>query len=369
MHHIKTAHSTRPTPEEAVEELRHQLSDSPVHTLIYFASSFYDQDILSRSVRNAFPDSTLLGCSTAGELISGRMMTHSLVAMAFHPKTLTDIRVEVVEDLRSATGVLQAFKAFEEHFGQAMDDMDHREYLGIVLIDGMSRAEERLLDRIGDLTNVTFIGGSAGDDFRLERTFVHAEGKAYAGAAVLALIKPGVPFDFIKTQSFKTLGCTLTPTRSDEETREVFEFDGKPASLAYAEALGETVETAGGRFMTNPLGLMVYGSPYVRSPQQIKGDRMVFFCSMTEGMEMEILESTDIIRETEKAVMDKGREMGGIGAIINFNCILRTLDLEKKGLTQAYADIFSKIPTIGFSTYGEAFIGHINQTATMLVFG
>jgi hypothetical protein len=42
--------------------------------------------------------------------------------------------------------------------------------------------------------------------------------------------------------------------------------------------------------------------------------------------------------------------------------------LEKNGMTEAYADIFSDIPTIGFSTYGEEFIGHINQTATMLIF-
>ncbi len=59
---------------------------------------------------------------------------------------------------------------------------------------------------------------------------------------------------------------------------------------------------------------------------------------------------------------------GRISAIINFHCILRTLELEQKNLTEEYGRIFSGIPTIGFSTYGEEFIGHINQTSTMLVF-
>ena len=41
--------------------------------------------------------------------------------------------------------------------------------------------------------------------------------------------------------------------------------------------------------------------------------------------------------------------------------------LESKNQTEDYGNVFSKIPTIGFSSYGEEFIGHINQTATMLV--
>ncbi|MEO0334670.1 MAG: FIST C-terminal domain-containing protein, partial [Bacteroidota bacterium] len=56
-----------------------------------------------------------------------------------------------------------------------------------------------------------------------------------------------------------------------------------------------------------------------------------------------------------------------VGAIINFNCILRTLDLKQQGRTQEYADLFTDTPTVGFSTYGESYIGHINQTATMLL--
>jgi len=50
-----------------------------------------------------------------------------------------------------------------------------------------------------------------------------------------------------------------------------------------------------------------------------------------------------------------------------FNCILRTLELQDKNKTKEYLSAFSDIPTVGFSTYGEAYVGHINQTATFLI--
>ncbi len=70
-----------------------------------------------------------------------------------------------------------------------------------------------------------------------------------------------------------------------------------------------------------------------------------------------------------KAVAKAEEELGSVSGIINFNCILRTLELNNRKLTEEHAKIFAKLPTIGFSPYGEQYIGHINQTATMLVFG
>jgi hypothetical protein len=121
--------------------------------------------------------------------------------------------------------------------------------------------------------------------------------------------------------------------------------------------------------MKYPLGLMVDDEPFVRSPQQVKDGSVVFYCNVKEGMELEVLQSLNIVQETMYAVDNIELEMGEIKALLNFNCILRTLQLESQGITDVYGRIFEKVPTIGFSTYGEAYIGHLNQTATMLVFG
>ena len=139
------------------------------------------------------------------------------------------------------------------------------------------------------------------------------------------------------------------------------EFNGKPAAQAYADAVGAaSVSDASNAFMTNPLGLMAGDEPFVRSPQRIDGDKVHFYCSVHEGVELTLLKGQDIVADTEKALSGSQYR-----SLVVFNCILRTLDLKNQGKTEAFGKLFTK-PTIGFSTYGEAFIGHINQTATIL---
>jgi len=83
---------------------------------------------------------------------------------------------------------------------------------------------------------------------------------------------------------------------------------------------------------------------------------------------MHLLESEDIVQKTKEDLKAKMDEMGGVSAILNFHCILRTLELEETGQTDDYANLFKDVDMIGFSTYGEQYVGHINQTSTMLMF-
>ncbi|MDD2458531.1 MAG: diguanylate cyclase [Eubacteriales bacterium] len=95
---------------------------------------------------------------------------------------------------------------------------------------------------------------------------------------------------------------------------------------------------------------------------------MKLFCNLLEGMEVHLLEATDIVADTQIALEKKLAEFGPFEGILNFNCILRTQQLHRMNQLDAYADLFKSYPSAGFSTYGEEYIGHINQTATMLVF-
>jgi len=85
-------------------------------------------------------------------------------------------------------------------------------------------------------------------------------------------------------------------------------------------------------------------------------------------MELRVLDATDIVADTRKAVEAKKAEWGRIAGLIDFHCILRTLELRSKKHCDQYGAIFNGIPCAGFSTYGEQYLGHMNQTSTMLLF-
>lgn len=366
---VATAFSTKSDPGAAVAEVTAGLAGIEPALVLVFSSPALSPDAVASGLADAFPGARVVGCTTAGEIVSGQMLTHSLVAMAFDSAHIADVDAQVVTGLSEGVDIGPAFAAFANHFGMPMSDVPLAEYVGIVLVDGLSGAEERLMESIGDRTNVVFVGGSAGDDVAFKQTHVFADGKALSDAAVLVLMKPAVAFGILKTQSFVASDATLVATKTDEAAREVLEFNGRPAVEAYAEAVGLPVERASEGFMQHPVGLMVGDEPYVRSPQQILDEgTMRFYCNVVQDMRLSVLDSTDIIADTRSAISAAESDFGGLSALVNFNCILRTLELDSKGLSSEYGALFTGVPTIGFSTYGEQYFGHINQTATMLAF-
>ncbi|MEK7433855.1 MAG: FIST N-terminal domain-containing protein [Cyanobacteriota bacterium] len=365
---VKIAYSTNTSSKEASQEIKEKFSnENNLKLVLFFASSNYDPNEIAAEMQNNFSSLKTFGCTTSGELISGLMLKNSIVAMAFSDDLIEDFSVEVLDDLNKKDAVDLAFKNFESHYESKMQEMDFKKYVGLTLIDGLSLAEEKIIDRIGDLTNIPFVGGSTGDDLKFTKTHVFYNGKAFSNSAILALLKPKVDFDIIKTQSFKALDKKLIPTKINSETRTVYEFNNIPAVKAYTDLIGIDINDASKYFMHHPLGLMANDEPFVRSPQQTKDDAMVFYCNVSENMELSLLESGNIVDDTKRD-LDLANQKRKIKSMINFNCILRTLELEAKDQTEAYGKVFEDIPTIGFSTYGEQYLGHINQTSTILVF-
>jgi len=280
-------------------------------------------------------------------------------------------------DLGDAAGGVQAgtdavVAAVEAGFGP-LRDLDPATHLGLVLIDGLHGNEELVNERLGNAAPMLdVVGASAGDDLAFTRTWVALGDRVSDHGVVLLVAQAGVPFRVVKTCSFVPSGLTLRITEADVPNRTVIEFDHRPALEAYAEAVGvKPSEVDASVFMRHPVGLMIDGEPWIRSPQQATPEgHLRFYAQILEGMEVEVMESGDLVGETEAAMATAVTDLGGhSGGGVMFNCILRRLEIDARGLNAPFLAAFGGVPVAGFHTYGETWLGHVNQTLTGVIFG
>lgn len=363
---ILAAHTEHMDASRAAADLKAQLGNLNPRFLLFFVSAQRDMAALGEALKRTF-DCPSIGSTTAGEFAAGKVFDGAVVMLAFDDAHVENVAVARVQDPKSEASTREAYAELVERI--AVDDADPTRLLGLVLQDGMSGAEEVVMSALSSLSNIPFVGGSAGDGGRFVETHVFVNGEVSSGGAALALLHLKHGFHILKTQSFDILPKKLLVTRADEATRRVSEFNGQPAASEYAKALGVSRDELPQHFQRHPLGLLVADNePFVRSPQQLIDNDVVFYCNIKEGMELSVLEARDIVKDTDAALKAALKEVGPVEALVNFNCILRTVELQQKGQTEAYAALFQSPPSVGFSTYGESYIGHINHTSVMVLF-
>jgi len=374
---LKTAHSELQETQAAAREVLAALGATDAPALLYFASAAHDLAAIAKEFAQALPNTVAVGCTTAGEFIAGKgNLQKSLVAMTLPQGSVKRAEAVLIENLEQMAGNAGAvLKELAARWGKELRDLDPKRFVGLVLPDGLSLQEETLMDALGDAApDLLIVGGSAGDDLQFKATYIGVGDKVATNASALVLMEMNVPFEVVKSSHFAPTSKTLTATRVDEATRTVYEFDGRPAVEAYAEAIGLTRDQIDTPVMAaNPIGLVIGDDPFVRSFQRVNEDgSMVLYSNVLEGSEVTILQGGDMVEKTREAVQEAVDHLGGTvsGAIV-FNCILRWVEGEGKVCNpMVFKELERRgIPGIGFHTYGEQFLGHINQTVTMLCIG
>ena len=373
---VTTGYSQQTNSDAAVKEVLEALRGMEPSLVVFFASTDHDVPAIAAELKKAFPSSVVTGCTTAGELISGPgCLNKSLVVMALPKQVILRAEGVLIENLNeNATKAGDFLRELAKRWGQDVRSLDPNRFVGLVLPDGLSLQEESLMDALGDAApDLLVVGGSAGDDLQFKGTQVALGDKAVGNAAALLLLEVGVPYRAIKNSHFVPTEKTFIATRVDEATRTIFEFDGRPAVEAYAEALGLTpADINVGVMAANPIGLVIGDDPFVRSFQQI-GDQgeMRLYSNVLSGSEVTLLKGGDMVKTTRTLIEGVEKDLGKLSGALTFNCILRWVEAENLGCTQEVYSVLGekRIPAIGFQTYGEQYLGHINQTVTMLCFG
>ncbi len=351
---------------EAVSEFKNKLGDFSPTFILFFASSIYDASSPAEVLKTAFPDCKIVGSTSHSEYCNNEFKESSISFMAMDKDSVEDVCVKVVENIDGDNAdYVSPIEETHNYFGgydNILNNFD--KFVGIVLFEGTSKSEEYGMDQIGTKTDILYIGGTSSEIEGTSR--VYADGKSYKNSTVLATLKTTKGYETIKTQSAEVFSDrTLTVTKSDVKNRVMYEIDNRPVAEVYAEVLGVDKSEISNYFVSNPLGVLANNEIFIRTFNEIQENGISLHCGIPEGTEIHVLKIGDIIEDTKRDLNSVITETPA--GVVNFNCLYRTLEITNKNIIQPYCDLFGKYTSIGFSTYGESYLGHINETSTILV--
>jgi hypothetical protein len=352
--------------------------------LIVFCSPSHDLPALLRGIRARAGEVPLIGCTTAGEIATAGPSEASVVVAAVGGDGFaveTAVATEASRDLRAAGArVARCLPARE--------DLPHKVLL--LLSDGLSGDQQEIIrGAYGVLgAGVPLVGGCAGDDLRMTRTFQLHRDRVHTDSVVGAGIASDAPLGIGVRHGWRRIGEPMLVTES--AGNRVYTLDDRPALDVYLEHLGVDEpdgcdqEGLARLALTHPLGLsrpsgedqvrFIGGGDFAeRSLSCIAEVPQGALVWIMEGDARSVLEATDAAGGDALAALDGRPPLG----MIAFDCIARRGVLGDEGIhdeIDRLATIASGAPVAGFYTYGEiartrGLRGFHNQTLVVLSIG
>jgi len=192
-----------------------------------FASVGYNQQALVKAVREASGGAPLCGCSGEGTIIRGETdeSNFSLVIMAISS-----------DELRFGNGMGTGLKANSAGVGRAVANTIRPELssdtLALFLFaDGLTFNFDRFLDGLEAELNLDhllpLLGGAAGDNWQLTRTYQYCDDSVISDGVSWALLSGNARITWAVNHGCVSTGVEHKVTRCEANT--IYEIDGKPA--------------------------------------------------------------------------------------------------------------------------------------------
>lgn len=326
--------------------------------ILVFADRFLLEDnSLITVLKQSFPASTIVSCSTSGEIYNRQVFDKSLVATAIHfEKTQL-----VFAQANSAN-----FKNTRE-LGKniaAQLPVAELKYALVISNGGKINGSELVTainETLGDKVIVT--GGLAGDGARFEKTLVGLNEDIDEGMVVLI----GFYGDHLKVGyglngGWEVFGPERMITRSEQNV--LYEIDHQNALELYKKYLGKYASELPGSALLFPLAIKTGSdeTTVVRTILTIDEEKqtMTFAGNVPEGAAVRLMKANfdELIYSAGEAATLANTLMGAIPPqlVLLISCVGRKLVLGKRidEEVEAAADIFPSSPAItGFYSYGE----------------
>lgn len=371
---IRRAVAVGRDPAAMAADLRQRLEMPGLCLVVIFTSLEAGLDELAAALAEAFGPVPVIGCTTAGEIgadgyTMGTVMAVGLAAPDFAASAVL-LRDLATLDLRACGG---AVRHAVHEIRAAAPQFKRDQMFAFSLIDGLSGSEEAVVSALhGALGEIPLCGGSAGDCLRFSRTQVLHGGRWHDNAALFVLVATSLPFRVFKTEHFTVGGERAVVTAAEMDRRTVTEINAEPAATEYARIVGLELETLTPMvFANHPMVVRVGGANFVRSIQKVNEDgSLTFFCAIDEGIVLRVARGIDLAENLDELFAGLRAELGLPVLTLGFDCILRGLEMDEKGIRQAVGRMMADNNVMGFATYGEQFQAmHVNQTFTGIAIG
>jgi hypothetical protein len=353
----------------ALAEIRRQLATARPSFIFLFVPNRLQPDDLAAALRKSLPNTVVFGCTTAGQITPRGYENDTLLAVAFqrHHFRVASILFQPISPVSIADVVSQT-----ERLATQFRVTPGRKRLALIFADGLSKQEDILVAALeAGLKDIPVFGGSAGDGLRFQRTQVLRNGEFHSNAALLLLLETDLEFSGLGFDHFQPTDKRMVVTRAVPEERLVLEINGSPAAEEYARLVKVPVgELSPMVFAENPV-LVRNGNLYhVRAIQQIQGEHgLTFLSAIDDGLLLRLGRGKEIIRTLETGLAVSGHDGEAPDFILGFDCYLRKLEIERKGLDSEVSDQLRQRRVVGFNTYGEQHLGvHVNQTFVGVAF-
>ena len=376
--------SKDPTARSAgVEAARGAVAPGEPELVVVFCSDDYDLHELQDGVREVTGEAPLIGCSTAGEIASAGPGDATVVVAALGGGFTVETAIATGASSRLRDAGADAARCIT-----GVGDRPHRVLL--MLTDGLAGDQAEIVRGAHSVVGaaIPLVGGCAGDDLRMSRTFQLYCGEVHEDAVVAAAIGSDAPFGIGVRHGWRPVGEPMVVTRS--ANNRVYALDDQPALDVYLDRLDAPAAARSDaaeftRFaLTHPLGLSRRSEEeQVRFVGEADFDERSLGCiaEVPQGNLVWFMEgdSDSVLDATQAACADA---LAGLGSeapvgLFAFDCIARRGVLGDEGI-RTEIDMVARsagdAPVAGFYTYGEiartrGVTGFHNQTLVVLAVG
>jgi len=371
------ARDARAAGEEAA---RRALEQDKASLLAVFASDAYDLELLVRTISDRSGGAPLIGCSTAGEIGASGPGDASVVVTA-----LGGDGFSIATAL--ATGASGRLRLASAEVAASVSRVAERPHKVLMLLsDGLSGDQQEVVRGAYSVVGaaIPLVGGCAGDDLKMKRTYQFHGTQVVTDAVVAAAIGSDSPMGIGVRHGWRRVGEPMLVTGSADN--RVLTLDDKPALDIYLDRLqapagARSDGAAFTRFaITHPLGLSRRSGEEVRFVGEANFEDRSLVCIagvpqgglawFMEGDDSSVLEATDAACSDALASLAGHRPVG----FLAFDCIARRGVLGDQGIRREVERISlhaGGAPVAGFYTYGEiartnGVSGFHNQTLVIL---